>query len=184
MLQKLRQLVLAFVSAAQFLLLLNMIIMPSMAVTLLCFILQCLSWIFHLPGTTLFTWTSFLSSLICLKSFRKQTADFANSQMNLNMHFTLTPLQLFLYLFFLNLPFLVSSQVYDRWSTYQELFSAIQDLCPLSCWEGASSCPSQQISNVGLLLIASWVLLIQLEKLDGDCLVVSENMLILFWALN
>lgn len=58
---------------------------------------------FHMAFFLVFSYSSKILS-------EANTEDFANSQMNLNMHFPLPPLQLFLYLF-LHLPFLVSSQV-------------------------------------------------------------------------
>lgn len=98
-LQELRQLSVAFISAARFLLPLDLIIVPSMAVGPTCLILQSLSWVSCLPGKlpTLSTWPSFLSPFIPLKILSEtNTAHFANSQINLNTHFTLPPIHLYL----------------------------------------------------------------------------------------
>lgn len=98
-LQELRQLSVAFISAARFLLPLDLIIVPSMAVGPTCLILQSLSWVSCLPGKlpTLSTWPSFLSPFIPLKILSEtNTAHFVNSQINLNTHFTLPPIHLYL----------------------------------------------------------------------------------------
>lgn len=97
-LQELRQLSVAFISAARFLLPLDLITVP-MAVGLICLILQSFSCVSCLPGKlpTLSTWPSFLPPFIPLKILPEaNTAHFANSQINLNTHFTLPPIHLYL----------------------------------------------------------------------------------------